>query len=750
MYMMKRILTASGFAAINIALVACLLGALYHFSVLRVERPTELVILAFILIGISFSTVTTWWYSRQLDAAIPSRRDGPRGLTLDRLAGSSYKARTILDHLDEGVIIANQNGEVLSANTAAVKILDGTDGGSLVNRNLHDIIVADWTSMSEHHGELSIAPRADQTALAIEYCIRPIVADESPGTLVVLRDSTKQRRTQEELIKHREKLEDLVRQRTEDLARARDQAVDASRAKSAFLANMSHELRTPLNAVIGYSEMIAEDARSQGHLRYIEDLRRIYMSGQHLLQLINDVLDLSKIESGKMELHLENFELRAVVQDAAVQIQPILEKNHNEICLEIDPNLGILEADITKVRQIISNLLSNAAKFTLNGKITVQARRTVHYGLDWIVVAVSDTGIGMTTEQMTHIFEEFTQGDSSTTRKYGGTGLGLAITRRFCEMMGGQIQVSSVQGTGSTFTVQLPAAVIGPKVDPRQIRFSPDPQGLYKRRQKVSRVLVIDDDAFARDLLERFLTREGFYADVAGDGKVGLHLARENRPDVIVLDVKMPDMDGWSVLSKLKAEASLVDIPVVMLTMTDHRELSLSLGAADYLPKPIERNRLLDILLKHIRDGASAHRQAHVLVVEDDPVNRELLSNLLEREKLDVSLANNGREALGIMASNVPDLIFLDLMMPVMDGFQFLTEMHRNPAWLHIPVVTLTAVDLSNEQKGLLQGQVEVLLDKRDLNPIELLQKLRELVVHFVRRPVTEQPPLTKNQRDAN
>ena len=750
MFKMNRILTASGFAIINIVLVACLLGALFHFNVLRVEKPAELTILAIIFIAISLSTFATWWFSRQLDPASPSRPDGPLGLTLDLLAGSSFKARTVLDHLDEGVIIANQNGQVLSANRAAVKILESEHGGSLLDRNLHDIIAADWTSVSEHHGELIINPRADRTALAIEYCIRPIVADESPGTLVVLRDATKQRRTQEELIKHREKLEDLVRQRTEDLARARDQAVDASRAKSAFLANMSHELRTPLNAVIGYSEMIAEDARSQGHLRYLEDLRRIYISGQHLLQLINDVLDLSKIESGKMELHLESFELRAVVQDAALQIQPILEKNHNEIHLEIDPDLGILEADITKVRQIISNLLSNAAKFTQNGKITLQAQRTKHYGLDWVVVAVTDTGIGMTTEQMTHIFEEFTQGDSSTTRKYGGTGLGLAITRRFCEMMGGQIQVSSVQGSGSTFTVQLPAAVIGPKVDPRQIRFSPDPQGLYKRRQKVSRVLVIDDDAFARDLLERFLTREGFYADVAGDIKLGLQLARENKPDVIVLDVKMSDIDGWSVISKLKAEASLIDVPVVMLTMTDHRELSHSLGAADYLPKPIERKRLFDILLRHIRGGEAANGQAHVLVVEDDPVNRELLRNLLQREELVVSVANNGREALTIMASNVPDLIFLDLMMPVMDGFQFLTEMHRNPAWLHIPVVTLTAVDLTNEQRGQLQGQVEVLLDKRDLNPIELLQKLRELVVHFVRRPVTEQPSVTKNLRDAN
>jgi CheY-like chemotaxis protein/two-component sensor histidine kinase len=490
--------------------------------------------------------------------------------------------------------------------------------------------------------------------------------------------------------------------------------------------------------------MIAEEARINGHTRYMEDARRIYTSGQHLLQLINDVLDLSKIESGKMELHLEKFDLRTVLNEVAIQIRPMIDKNQNRLELVLDPNLSIMEADLTKIRQIVSNLLSNSAKFTEAGTITFRAQCVQHYGLDWVLLSVTDTGIGMTEQQMKHLFVEFTQGDSSTTRKYGGTGLGLAITRRFCEMMGGQIQVSSTQGKGSTFTVQLPSSVIGPKIDPRQVRFTPDPDGHYKRRQKISRVLVIDDDPFARDLLERFLTREGFFADVAADGKTGLVHAREHKPDVIVLDVKMPDMDGLSVLSKLKSEASLADIPVVMLTMSDNQELSLALGAADFLPKPIERQRLLDVLLRHIRGNNDSHPRSHVLIVEDDPVNRDLLRNLLQREELTVSTANNGREALLIMQTKLPDIIFLDLLMPVMDGFQFLAEMQRNPAWMGIPVVTLTAVDLTKEQKDQLHGQVEVLLDKRELNPIELLQKLREVVVHFVRSPVTQSQTTAK------
>lgn len=740
----KLRITASTLASIHLALLAFFMGTIAYMDLFDSGWNIETVFFSVTLLAITASAAFSWWFARRLDKTAAQHVYAPAGLTLDALATVDARPRMILDNLNDGILLATEQGCILSANAGAVKILGAENSSSLVGKSLHEFIGNDWSLSPEIGNVTKVGYRSNLAPFTLEYTVRPIVLDGEACIVTVIRDTTQQRITQDELAKHREKLEELVRQRTEDLARARDQAVEASRAKSAFLANMSHELRTPLNAVIGYSEMIAEDARINGHTRYLEDARRICTSGQHLLQLINDVLDLSKIESGKMELHLEKFDLRTVLNEVALQIRPMIDKNQNRLELILDSNLSIMEADLTKIRQIVSNLLSNSAKFTEAGTITLRAQCIQHYGLDWVLLSVTDTGIGMTEQQMKHLFVEFTQGDSSTTRKYGGTGLGLAITRRFCEMMGGQIQVSSSQSKGSTFTVQLPSAVIGPKIDPRQIRFSPDPDGHYKRRQKISRVLVIDDDPFARDLLERFLTREGFFADVATDGKTGLVLAREHKPDVIVLDVKMPDMDGWSVLSKLKSEASLANIPVVMLTMSDNQELSLALGAADFLPKPIERQRLLDVLLRHVRGHSDSRPRSHVLIVEDDPVNRDLLRNLLQREELTVSTANNGREALLIMQTKLPDIIFLDLLMPVMDGFQFLAEMQRNPAWIGIPVVTLTAVDLSKEQKDQLHGQVEVLLDKRELNPIELLQKLREVVVHFVRSPVTQSQTTAK------
>jgi signal transduction histidine kinase len=355
----------------------------------------------------------------------------------------------------------------------------------------------------------------------------------------------------------------------EDLRRAKEAAESANRTKSQFLANMSHELRTPLNAVIGYSEMLREEAQDLALDSFVPDLEKIGAAGRHLLALINDILDLSKIEAGKMELFLEDFAVDDAVREVAATVRPLVEKNGNRLQVECPDDIGTMHADLTKVRQSLFNLLSNAAKFTRQGTITLSIARERKEDRDWIVMRVADTGIGMSPEQQARLFEPFTQADASTTRQFGGTGLGLAITRRFCRMMGGDIEVGSEPGKGSMFTVCLPAVVL-PLEPEDTVTVTSEAE---HTADAANIVLVIDDDPNARNLMQRFLAREGFEAVTAASGEEGLAAARRLHPRVITLDVMMPRMDGWEVLTQLKADPNLCDIPVVMLTMVDNRNL---------------------------------------------------------------------------------------------------------------------------------------------------------------------------------
>ena len=409
----------------------------------------------------------------------------------------------------------------------------------------------------------------------------------------------------------------------------------ADRHKSEFLANMSHELRTPLNAIIGYSEMLQEDAADLGAEQFTADLRKINAAGKHLLELINAVLDLSKIEAGKMELYLESFDVAELVRDITAVIQPLAGKNGNRLDLDCPDAIGSMRADLTKVRQALFNLLSNACKFTERGTVSLAVAREPVDGQEWIAFGVQDTGIGMTPEQLAKLFEAFTQADASTTRRFGGTGLGLAISRQFCRMMGGDITVESESGRGSTFTIRLPAQVAEAVEEP------PRPPSRPRRAPPgIGTVLVIDDEPAVRDLMQRFLAKEGFRVVTAAGGEEGLRRARELRPDAITLDVMMPGMDGWAVLSALKADPDTADIPVVMLTIVDDKNLGFALGAADYLTKPIDRERLVTVLKQHRRDRP-------VLVVDDDVEVRQLLRRMLEPEGYTVMEAENGRAALG-------------------------------------------------------------------------------------------------------
>ena len=512
-----------------------------------------------------------------------------------------------------------------------------------------------------------------------------------------------------------------------EIAEKGQQLEVASQLKSQFLANMSHELRTPLNAIIGVTEMLHEDAVDLKREDELEPLERVLRAAKHLLALINDILDLSKIEAGKMDIHIESFAIAPLVTDVVQTIATMAAKNDNKVVVDCAADLGTMRADQTRIRQALLNLASNANKFTEKGTVTIGARRGIDAGREWVTMAVSDTGIGLTPAQMGKLFQEFVQADASTTRKYGGTGLGLAISRRFCQMMGGDITVTSELGKGSTFTLRLPAEV-----------GAVQPAAAVKERAAAKEgaatsgaptILVVDDDQTVLEVMERHLTREGYTVATASGGQKALKLARELHPAAITLDIMMPDLDGWTVLAAIKGDPELADIPVILLSIVDEKNRGYSLGATDYMVKPVDRERL-SAVLRNICGAVG--RQ--VLLVDDDDVMRKGMRSALEGDGWQVAEAENGRVALSRLAKTIPDIIMLDLMMPEMDGFEFLVEMRARPEWRDIPVLVVTAKDLSAEERSRLNGDVERVLQKGASELDVLLKEIDRVLPRSIER----------------
>ena len=517
------------------------------------------------------------------------------------------------------------------------------------------------------------------------------------------------------------------------------EAESANKAKSQFLANMSHELRTPLNAIIGYSEMLKEEVVDNSHPNLSNDLSKIYTAGKSLLSLINDVLDLSKIEAGKMSLYLENVKINLLVDEVISIIRPLAKKNDNKLEVDCSEGIGTTKVDIMKLRQSLLNLLSNAVKFTAGGNIRLQVYREIINNEEWIKFTVKDTGIGLSENQMESLFSAFSQADMSTTRRYGGTGLGLTISQKFCRLMGGEITVESELGKGSLFTISLPAIIKLPPESSTEKQVASQPvdenklvrvqqkdqrEAKDERRSKRSTILIIDDDPLACELQQRHLSKQDYDVICVKSGEDGIKRINELSPDVILLDVMLTDMSGWQVLTYVKSQPHLVHIPVIMLTMVNEKNTAYSLGATAYLTKPIDREELTTTVNKCVRKAG----QDSVLVIDDDADARKLARLVLENEGFSVIEAENGYLGLMRVAERIPSVILLDLLMPNMNGHEFLSELELNERWDNIPVIALTAMELDENERGSLENRVSTIIQKGAYSIDHVLSAVRDIL----------------------
>ena len=668
-------------------------------------------------------------------------------ITQDRAAEAERERLAHYNHLllestGEGIYGIDLDGRCTFLNAAGAELL-GLPREEVIGRRMHELTHhtrADGSPYPHEECPIYLASRSGQgvrvdgelfwrpdgSSFPVEYSSFPIINQGTcEGAVITFSDVTLRMQANDEL-----------QRANDDAEAARVEAEAANLAKSQFLANMSHELRTPLNAVIMYSELLQEEAEDFGVESFIPDLAKICGAGRHLLALVNGVLDLSKIEAGKMELDLDAVDVRAMVGEVVATVESLMKKRSNRLKLEVAADAGSMHSDLTKLRQILFNLLSNACKFTENGEIRLAVRREdTAAEQEWLVFSITDTGIGMTPEQSAKLFQPFTQADVSTTRKYGGTGLGLAISKQFSELMGGTISVSSRAGEGSTFVVRLPAVSIRQNSQPVKVAAI---QARVEGEQDGS-ILVIDDDPVARGLLSRLISSAAPHLQslTAADGVEGLAIARRVRPSLIFLDVLMPKVDGWAVLTAIKTDAQLADIPVVMMTVMNQAEMGYVLGASEYLTKPIDRDRLADVIRRYRAKGTNEL----VLVVEDDPATREVLRRTLVRQGWVVAEAENGVAALGHVTRRKPALILLDLMMPEMDGFEFLEALRDNVAWRGVPVVVLTSKDLSADERASLSGRVERILQKGAHSRESLLSEVKQIVAKFVPMPAVSSRP---------
>jgi PAS domain S-box-containing protein len=640
------------------------------------------------------------------------------------LAAGEARIRSVLENVVDGIVTIDPVGRIESTNPAVGRIF-GYEPDEMHGRNVRMLMPEPYAG--EHDGylrnflESGVAKiiglgrevegrRKDGTTFPLELAVSEIRERRSHRFVGILRDVSERHRARRELLA------------------AKHAAEAASRSKGQFLANMSHELRTPLNAVIGYAELVGEELEDRGESALLEDMGKIRSAGRHLLGLISDVLDVSKIEAGRVEVFAETFDLHDVIREIAETVRPLVAERGNALDIDLAADLPRMHSDVTKVRQILFNLLSNAAKFTRDGRIVLSVHAVpggrIRFG-------VADDGIGMTTEHLERVWDAFQQADASTTRQFGGTGLGLTITKSFTELLGGSIEVQSTEGEGTTFQIELPSRLAAPGIDDVEAAApgppAPDePSGPQDGgvTATVDTVLVIDDDRATREIVRRVLARQGIDVIAAENGPEGLRLARETMPSAIVLDVMMPGMDGWAVLAALRDDPELAHIPVIMLTMANQRDLGLALGVDGYLRKPVDSAALAALLARQCK----ATDRCTVLVVEDDPNARDLVVRMLTSRGWRVDQAEHGLAALERLEVSPPDVLLVDLMMPVMDGFELVAAVRADERWRDLPVIVLTAKEITEEDAARLEGSVQKLVRKGAASQEDILAEVGRLV----------------------
>ncbi len=515
---------------------------------------------------------------------------------------------------------------------------------------------------------------------------------------------------------------DQLSQSAIDLTHARDEAEHANLAKSQFLANMSHELRTPLNAIIGYTEVLKDELEAANMERSVSDVQWIYGSAKQLLGLINGILDLSKIEAGRMDLDVHEFEVAEMLREVAAMLEPIAAQKNNSLHIQIDPTVSAANTDSTKLRQCLLNLGSNACKFTEDGHIVITAR----VENEKIIFVVSDTGIGMTDDQLDHLFQPFVQADASTTRRFGGTGLGLTISWRFAEMLQGSIDVDSSPGVGSTFTLSVVADLRDAASVIENGTLMPVEAGPRADRDGTKPLaLIVDDEPSSLQLLTRMAEQAGYQVSMAMDGERCLSVARKEQPDLILLDIGMPKVDGWEVLDALDKEIELRSIPTVVVTVDDDRRRALAAGASDHLVKPVNRDELFDILNLY-----SGRQMGRVLVADDDPATAALYARGIAQIGYETETVSNGKEAIGAIAKGHFDFVVTDLKMPGGDGFQLVDEIGLLQLEKTPQIFVVTGMPLDSSDKARLDGKVVKLIPKNGLSPRKLARDLNSAALH--------------------
>ena len=643
----------------------------------------------------------------------------------ERLRRSEQRFRLLVDGVtDTAIYMLDPEGRITSWNPGAERI-KGYTQGEVLGRPFSIFYPPEDIAAGKPGATLEAALRHGRTenegqrlrkdgqafwAINSLHAVR-----NADGTLAgfakITRDISERKAAEQALQDAHDDLERKVAERTRELTAAKEAAEEANRTKSQFLANMSHELRTPLNAIIGYGEMLLEDMDDGGDPQVIRDLGRITRAGHHLLGLINGVLDLAKIEAGHMEMLVEDVEVATLVRELGDAVQPAMAGNGNSLAVLLDDAPERIRTDVQKTRQCLLNLLSNAAKFTRDGTVTLAVHRRVVSRIPTILFEVRDTGIGMTEEQQARVFDAFVQADPSTTRIFGGTGLGLTITRRMAHLMGGTVTVASRPGQGSTFTLLLPEQLPdAPSEQTEPVRVA-SPQAMPAQpapaRAKTGggRVLVIDDDPQVLDLMERMLARHGFEAHVVDNGPEGLVAARWLRPIAILLDVLMPGMDGWAVLVRLKADPELAAIPVIMTTLVDDPQRGFTLGAAHYMLKPFDNQLLVDTLR-----GFVGERHGGGAAVVVDPAGRAAagVCEILRGARWSVRECRDPSAARAELRERRPDLVVVDLTVCGKDAIDFIHELQADGRLSSVPVIAIAGDARDDEGAALGEGVMVV------------------------------------------